>query len=181
MTTGGSKLTDSSSISTSNFTMEKKPVGANPGMIWCNSKVTKPDELSWDGFCIWYRDVHIPDVLKTGAVREAFRYEAVDPSNDRPHLTLYYAEDIEGLYDKVKGAFDDSAIRVCLLTATLDVPHHDESLPGSQDMFDFAFFDARFYKATTLYEPEHPKSSKVEKLCQNVPGQYTHIEQVFRT
>lgn len=80
--------------------MEKKAAG---GLIWSNSKITKPDELSWAGFCKWYRDIHIPDVLKTGAIQEAFRYEALDPNNDRPHLALYYAEDVEGLYDKVKG------------------------------------------------------------------------------
>ena len=82
--------------------MEKSPTGPNPGLIWCNSKITKPNDLSWDVFCNWYRDVHVPDVLKTGVVQEAFRYVNEDPSNEDPHMTLYYVDDVEGLFDRVK-------------------------------------------------------------------------------
>ena len=82
--------------------MEKMPAGPNPGLIWCNSKVTKPDELNRDSFCRWYSSVHIPDVLETGAVREAYRYLAIDPNEEMFHMTLYYVDDVEGLYDKVK-------------------------------------------------------------------------------
>jgi hypothetical protein len=82
--------------------MEKNPPGRNPGLIWCNSKVTRPDELGRESFCRWYSDVHIKDVFKTGSVREAFRYLAVDPNEEFFHMTLYYVDDVEGLYDKVK-------------------------------------------------------------------------------
>ena len=82
--------------------MEKMPAGPNPGLIWCNSKVTKPDELNRDSFCRWYSSVHIPDVLETGAVREAYRYLAIDPNEEMFHMTLYYVDDVEELYDKVK-------------------------------------------------------------------------------
>ena len=96
--------------------MEKTPKGPNPGLIWCNSKVTKPSELSGDSFCKWYSDVHVPDVLKTGTISEAFRYLAVDPNEELFHLTLYYAENVDGLYDKVKGKlFSSSAIVVMLM------------------------------------------------------------------
>ena len=76
-------------------------------------------------------------------MREAFRYVAKDPTDDRPHMALYYIEDVEGIFDKVK-----------------DVPHHDESLPGSHDMFDYADFDTRIYKFVQLYELENPPSGK---------------------
>jgi hypothetical protein len=81
--------------------MERSPPGRNPGLIWCNSKVTKPDELGRDSFCRWYSDVHIPDVLRTGVSLLAFRYLAVDPNEEFFHMTLYYVDDVEGLYDKV--------------------------------------------------------------------------------
>lgn len=82
--------------------MDKMPPGPNPGLIWCNSKVTKPDELNRESFCRWYRSVHIPDVLETGAVREAYRYIAIDANEEMFHIALYYVDDVEGLYDKVK-------------------------------------------------------------------------------
>jgi hypothetical protein len=94
--------------------MERKPQGSNPGLIWCNSKVTKPNELGRNSFCCWYSDVHIPDVLNTGAVREAYRYLAIDPNEEFFHMTLYYVDDVEGLYDRVKCTMHCLRIALCI-------------------------------------------------------------------
>ena len=90
--------------------MDKTPSGRNPALIWCNSKITKPDEFDRESFCQWYNKVHVPDVLKTGAVREAYRYVALDPNEEMFHMTLYHVDDMDGLYDRIKGMV--SQIRV---------------------------------------------------------------------
>jgi hypothetical protein len=41
---------------------------------------------------------------------------------------------------------------------------HDDKLPGSHLIFDFADFDTRFYKAVQLYEPENAKPGTVQIL-----------------
>ena len=38
------------------------------------------------------------------------------------------------------------------LTGSKAVPHHHESIPGSHDVFDYAFFDTRFYKLVQVLE-----------------------------
>jgi hypothetical protein len=43
------------------------------------------------------------------------------------------------------------------------VRHHHEDIPGSHDMFDYGFFDTRFYKTVQLYETEKPDPSKSEQ------------------
>ena len=139
--------------------MEKKRAGQNPGLIWCNSKITKPDELSWDTFCNWYQDIHVPDVLKTGAISEAFRYVfSQGTDSERPHMALYYVDDVEGVLDKVKGTPVIRLDQLAFADPVQDVPHHDEKLPGSHDAYDYADFDTRIYKLAQLYEVENPNS-----------------------
>ncbi|KAK5169766.1 uncharacterized protein LTR77_005744 [Saxophila tyrrhenica] len=104
------------------------PNTSNAGLIWANSKPTNPETLTPDAFSKWYNDVHIPDVLKTGAVTEAYRYEAIDPIEDKYHLAIYSVEDMDGLGEKLKPVPQDPAI------------------------FQNAHFDTRFYKLVQRYE-----------------------------
>lgn len=39
------------------------------------------------------------------------------------------------------------------------IPVHDEQLPGSHAIFDFADFDTRYYKWVQTYEPKNTKES----------------------
>lgn len=82
--------------------MDKQPKGPNPGIIWCNSKVTNPEAVSREQFSKWYSARHVPDVIQTGLIREAYRYESVDQAAEVPFLALYYAEDIDGLGNKLQ-------------------------------------------------------------------------------
>jgi hypothetical protein len=137
--------------------MDKTVPEQNHGIIWCNSSVTNQDEMPRQSFCNWYHDIHIPDVLKTGAISKAYRYQAMDPAEDRFHLALYYADNMDGLLDKVKGTITPTRLscRTKLLTA---VSNRHDSIPGSHEMFDYAHFDTRFYKLVQLYEPEQAAS-----------------------
>lgn len=77
---------------------------SSPGIIWCNSKVTKPEELSNVDFSRWYSEKHVPDTIDTGLIHEAYRYESIDPNANTPFLALYYANNVEGLADQLKGS-----------------------------------------------------------------------------
>lgn len=83
--------------------MEKHAPGPNPGIIWCNSRIIKPDELSKETFSRWYSDKHVPDAIGTGYLQEAYRYESVDPQAEAPFLAIYYATDIGNLGKKLTG------------------------------------------------------------------------------
>lgn len=82
--------------------MDKQPSERNSGIIWCNSKITKPADLSKNDFSKWYSNKHVPDTIRTGLVQEAYRYESIDPDAEAPFLALYYAADIGGLAEKLK-------------------------------------------------------------------------------
>ncbi|TKA74995.1 hypothetical protein B0A55_02649 [Friedmanniomyces simplex] len=110
--------------------VDKPPSGKNPGILFVNSKITKPGELSSKDYTKWYEKVHIPDIFKTSGIKEASRWQAVDEKSERPYLALYPLEDLDFLEtDEFKA-----------------IPVHDDSLPGSHAIFDFADFDTRYYK-----------------------------------
>ncbi|KAK3100818.1 hypothetical protein LTR53_018972, partial [Teratosphaeriaceae sp. CCFEE 6253] len=113
-----------------------KPVsGKNPGVLFVNSKITKPDEFSDQDFSKWYEVVHIPDIFKTSGIKSASRWRAVDPANDRPYLALYPVDDLEFL--------DSDEFKA--------IPVHHDSLPGGA-VFNLADFDTRYYKFAQSYE-----------------------------
>ncbi|KAK0288889.1 hypothetical protein LTR91_018424 [Friedmanniomyces endolithicus] len=126
--------------------VDKPATGQNPGVLFVNSKITKPDELSPEGYTKWYEKVHIPDIFKTSGIKEASRWEAIDPKSERPYLALYPLEDLNFLQtDEFKA-----------------IPVHDDSLPGSHAIFDFADFDTRYYKFVQHYEAENAKSGQAD-------------------
>jgi hypothetical protein len=61
--------------------------------------VTKPDVLPIDDYITWYGEEHIQDVFETanGSVEEAYIWEALDRSVERPVLVTYPLKDTEFL------------------------------------------------------------------------------------
>jgi hypothetical protein len=53
------------------------------GVIWVVSRVTKPDLLAPADFVDWYENIHVDEVLATGGVPGAARFERV-PSSSSP-------------------------------------------------------------------------------------------------
>ncbi|KAK3679195.1 hypothetical protein LTR78_000756 [Recurvomyces mirabilis] len=124
--------------------VDKPLPGKKPGILFANSKIKKPDQLSKEEYTRWYEQVHIPDIFKTSGIKEASRWTALDPSQDRPFLALYPLDDLDFLdTDEFKA-----------------IPVHDDNLPGSGEIFDLADFDTRYYKLAQLYEPENAKSGQ---------------------
>lgn len=74
--------------------MDKKASGPNPGLLYVNSKIIQPDKLSSEEYSEWYEKTHIPDIFQTTGIDQAFRWQALDPSIERPYLALYPLRDI---------------------------------------------------------------------------------------
>jgi len=115
-----------------------------PGLLWVNSKITRPDILSEEVFTKWYTEDHIPEVLASGGIHSAFRYISPDKSVDRPYLALYPLEDIDFLQT---AAFKSISVESPLL-------------PGSGKIFDVADFDVRYLEKVQTYEPAGTKPGR---------------------
>jgi hypothetical protein len=119
----------------------------NPGILWVNSKITKPEAVSTDVFTKWYETVHIPDIFeKQGpngeGIKAAYRYKSIDPTAERPYLAVYPVNTLDYLQTK----------------EFKSIPVHSDLFPAPHSCFDFADFDTRYYEHLQTYEPEGRKS-----------------------
>ncbi|KAK4891375.1 hypothetical protein LTR27_010029 [Elasticomyces elasticus] len=124
--------------------VDKQAPGKNPGLLFVNSKITNPDELSDEAYTKWYEEVHIPDIFKTSGIGEASRFLSIDPKAERQYLALYPLEDLDFLQTD----------------EFYSIPVHHDSIPGSHAIFDFGDFDTRYYKFVQHYEAENAKSGQ---------------------
>lgn len=90
--------------------MDKQLTGKKPGLLWVNSKLTKPDQVNPGEYKKWYEQVHIPDIFKTSGMKEAYRYQSINPEDQVPYLALYPLKDTDFLEtDEFKGTpFSDT-------------------------------------------------------------------------
>ncbi|KAF2102077.1 hypothetical protein NA57DRAFT_54010 [Rhizodiscina lignyota] len=119
---------------------------SGPGILFVNSKIKKPDQLSEETFTKWYNDVHVPDVLnaRPGEMRAAWRYECIDPEREAKYLAIYTMEDLAfGASEEFK-----------------NIPLHHSLFPGSGSSHDFIEFDSRFYKRTKVFETKSTKPGR---------------------
>jgi hypothetical protein len=114
-----------------------------PGILYVNSKITRPDKVSPELFAKWYEEIHIPDIFKTRGIKIAQRWKSIDPSSDRPYLAIYPVDDL---------AFLQSA-------AFKAIPVTSGMLPAPHGCFDFADFDTRYYEHVQTYQTESSNSS----------------------
>ncbi|MGJ4950472.1 hypothetical protein [Bradyrhizobium sp. HKCCYLS20291] len=64
-------------------------------------RATVPDPARRDAFDRWYRDVHLPDALKSFGVRKAWRvWSLVDPA---VHQAMYQFDDVATMERAVGG------------------------------------------------------------------------------
>ena len=62
------------------------------GLVFSNCK----DTAGENEFNRWYEDIHIPDILDTGAFHTAYRYESLDPERFKAkYLAIYETDDID--------------------------------------------------------------------------------------
>ncbi|SMQ49042.1 unnamed protein product [Zymoseptoria tritici ST99CH_1A5] len=128
--------------------MDKQPQGTSPGLLYVGSKVIKPDLISQDDYLKWYGDSHVPDVLKTSGVEEAYIWQAQDPTFERPVLVFYPLKDTGFLNTAEMGT----------------IPTHYDDLPSSGNLSEIASLDVRSYKCTQLFAPENAKPGQSDFL-----------------
>jgi hypothetical protein len=118
---------------------------SGPGLMFVSSAITNTTELSEETFHKWYNDIHIPDVLKTGAVKHVARFKNADPGVEYPFVVLYVLPDL---------AFAASE-------EFKTIPNRHPMLPGSGLCFDSMKFDIRFYRLIQ----EDPETDSGAGIC----------------
>lgn len=109
---------------------------AGRGILYFTSKIARPDVINEQQYLNWYDNKHIMDMLETSAVKTALRYRAVDPSADKPFLTMYPVDDI---------AFTQT-------DEFKNISLHSDLLPDGMSAYDIAEFDVRYYKLAQVYD-----------------------------
>jgi hypothetical protein len=112
-----------------------KHLFSGPGLLFVPSRITSID-VSDSTYNRWYSEVHVPDVLKTGAVSHAARWGRLDPSNPNPYLALYQIKDL----------------KLCLGDKFKAIPATHELLGGVESYNDVAHMDARYYSLVEVSE-----------------------------
>jgi hypothetical protein len=135
-------------MSNPNRTVYDGPPLSGPGILWINSKIDAPDQISPELYKEWYETVHIPDIIaaKPGGIIASSRYECMDPARKAPYLAVYSVPDLGFLQTPEFKA----------------VPMVHDMLPDGGPVHRFASFDSRFYQRVQLVErPGAPSSMYV--------------------
>lgn len=126
-------------MSSTRTTYDGPPL-SGPGILWINSKITAPDQVSPELYKKWYESVHIPDIInaRPGGVIASSRYQCMDSERPAPYLAVYSVPDL--------GFLQSPEFRA--------VPMTHEMLPEGGPIHRFASFDARFYQRVEIAERE---------------------------
>jgi hypothetical protein len=99
---------------------------SGPGLGVAFARIIDP-ALSEAAFHEWYNQIHVPDVIETGAVSAAWRVKSLDPKDPWPYAAVYRLEEFGKLAELAK------------LRMTGDM------LPDGRPANDFVEFDIRWY------------------------------------
>jgi len=131
--------------SSTQSTLASAPASGS-GLIYASSHITNPD-LTPDVFDEWYSEHHIPDVLATGCVSHAARWECADKDSSvvDPYLATYRVPDLQSLQS----------------TEFASIPMTHELLPGGSKAgeggkacHESVDFDSTIYKLVEVFEKE---------------------------
>jgi hypothetical protein len=117
---------------------------ATPGLLFSNTRISRPDILNEEVYLDWYFSEHIPDVIKTGGVDAGLFYVNQDPKVEKPYLAIYPMPDISFL-----GSDEFKKIRV-----------KSDMLPGSGLCYDVMEADVRYYKEIQVFGRDGSKTGR---------------------
>lgn len=128
-------------------TLRMSQKNAVPGILWVNSAVIKPEQLSKEDFNTWYCNEHIPDVVAKSGIKNAFRYEHIadgtSPGRRLEFLTIYGMPDINFMETEEFRSLEGQSPG-----------------PSRETIFENAEFDTRSYE---LFETHESKGAKTGK------------------
>lgn len=111
-----------------------------PGLLFVNSRISRPDLLDEEAFMKWYGEDHISDILKTSGIKSALCFKNADPAAEKPYLVLYPMQDIGFIQgDEFK-----------------KIGIHSDLLPNGGPIYDYADMFVRYYNLIDTYEPNGP-------------------------
>jgi hypothetical protein len=123
---------------------------ARPGLILVRS-APKPN-FTAAGLAKWYDKKHIPEMISTGGVSVAARYQVVSASNDKeeslPYLAVYHLKDMNWLHEEGCGFWR--------LPLVLD----DED--GGRSVFEVAEFETEFWEVVERAVDERDETREGE-------------------
>lgn len=111
---------------------------ARPGIVLVRS--SPKQNFTAEGLTKWYEEKHIPEVLATGGVSAAVRYQLVPAFGDEeqklPYLAMYHLRDMNWLHDE--------GCEFWRLQLVLD----DED--GGMSVFEAAEFETEFWEVVEM-------------------------------
>jgi hypothetical protein len=107
------------------------------GLLYVESKITRPDILDEETYFKWYDEDHIAEIMKTSGIKSARRFKNVDPGADKPYLAMYPMEDIAFTRGE-----EFKKIRI-----------KSDILPATGIVYDLADFDVRYDNLIQVYDP----------------------------
>lgn len=123
------------------------------GILYVQSRISRPDIVDEDTYFRWYDDDHIAEILTTGGIDSARRHFHVDRDKtdgtapQMPFLALYPMDDLAFLLsDRFR------KIRV-----------HSDVLPGSGLCYDLMDVDVGYYNLVMVWD--QARKGKGELLC----------------
>lgn len=113
------------------------PTIKGPGVLFVNSRISRPDILSSQTFLRWYDEDHIAEITQDtgGAMPSAFRYINANPHSPKPFLSFYPMPDL----GFTQG---DRFRRIRVQSQLLPSPVGD---PNGGIVYDLAEFNVRYY------------------------------------
>lgn len=62
-----------------------------PGQVWCTPSYAQNQNSDWsdEAYNDWYNNVHLNDILASGGMKSALRYENLNKEARMSYLTLY--------------------------------------------------------------------------------------------
>ncbi|KAK8056086.1 hypothetical protein PG993_001313 [Apiospora rasikravindrae] len=109
-----------------------------PGLLYANSKISRPDILDEKTFFEWYDKEHIPELIQTSGFDSAFRFVDSNPDSERPYLAAYPTKDFSFFQsDEFKGIKSLQS----------------DKLPGTGAAAEVMDSVSRFDKLVQVYDP----------------------------
>ena len=128
-------------------TLKMSQKNAVPGILWVNSAVIKPEQLSKEDFNTWYCSEHIPDVVAKSGINNAFRYEHIadstSPGRRLGFLTIYGMPDINFMETEEFRSLEGQSPG-----------------PSRERIFENTEFDTRSYELVQTHESKGAKTGE---------------------